>query len=436
MLNTDYPVFLKEKIIGLLKGINYEDPLVKYRGLKALRLTQLISGQKVDLPISIIIDVFYTLYLPFISLKNLDEIPKDKKQYYFLLDSLLKSSFIHVIKSRTVLDTLMSCLATGILIPELKRILEDIGRKSSEIKSSIDYEKEVKKEIDRTLSSLSKDLDNVKKLRSLIEGDQAGSLSMIAYEEYGPELVKLARNIEVRKILEQLTGVKPWMFRIEKRRQRFKHGEILGYEFGRDIERIVPSNLLLPNELFYIKYLNNKLLLYQKAVTEGKGSLYVLVDKSGSMDGVKITWAKAVALSLYMRAIRENRDFYFRFFDSIPYSLCKVERRRRVKQALRLIEYIASVKGSGGTDITRSIVTACSDIRSSNVSGVNDIVLITDGVDRIAEQVVRYNLKKANARLITVMIMGDNESLRKVSAKYFTVIKLSQKDILQVVEVD
>ena len=148
-----------------------------------------------------------------------------------------------------------------------------------------------------------------------------------------------------------------------------------------------------------------------------------------------MTWAKAVALSLYMRAIKEHREYYFRFFDSIPYPLAKVEKRPKASQVLKLIDYIAQVRGSGGTDISKAIITACNDIRAGSVNKMSDIILITDGVDRIAEQLVLYNLKRANARLITVMIMGDNKSLKNISTKYFSVMKLSQKHLLQIVEV-
>ena len=135
-----------------------------------------------------------------------------------------------------------------------------------------------------------------------------------------------------------------------------------------------------------------------------------------------------------MRAVKEHRKFYFRFFDSVPYPLAKIDKKPKAKQVLKLLEYIARVKGSGGTDISRAIILATNDIRSGIVRETSDIVLITDGVDRIAEQLVAYNLKKSKARLITVMILGDNKSLRKISLKYFTVTKLSKEDMLQVVE--
>ncbi|MET1160319.1 MAG: VWA domain-containing protein [Thermoprotei archaeon] len=424
---------LKERSRGVLKGINYKDPVVKYRGSKVLRIARIVANRKIDLSLSFAIDLFYTFYLPMPILEAPTNIPRDKMYNYAIINSLLNSSKIHEIRSKTVVDGLMSSIAASIFISELQELENRKGR-GKEGKGSDISSEELKKNIEKAASTVARDLDNIKKLRSLIEGDQPGRVSMIAYEEYGPELIRLARNLEVRKILDLLRGIKPWSISIERRKQRFKHGEIMGYELGRDIERIVPSVLALPDELFYLRLLEGRLLLYQKVLTQGRGSLYVLLDKSGSMDGLKMTWAKAVALSLYMRAVRERREFYMRFFDSIPYPLARVTRKPRVDQVVKLIDYIARVRGSGGTDITRAILTACTDIREGFVGDTNDIVLITDGVDRVAEQIVRHNLRRANARLITVMIMGNNKSLKEVSTKYFSVTKLSQKNILEIVE--
>ncbi|MCD6195244.1 MAG: VWA domain-containing protein [Staphylothermus sp.] len=427
---------------GFLRNINYEDPVVKYRGLKVLRIAKLIAEKELKIPLHLAVDIFYSFYLPMPILIDKQEIPNNKMKDYNIINYLLQSSFIHDIRSRTVVDGLMSSIAASIFITEFIKLEEKTrptatssSKRRGEETSTPINEQAIRRNVEKAISNTLRDVENAKKLKSLIEGDQPGSVSIMAYEEYGPELIKLARNIEVKKILDILRGIKPWSINIPEKKQRFKHGELTGYELGKDIERIVPSILALPDELFYIRYLENRLLLYQKMLSQGKGPLYVLLDKSGSMDGMKMTWAKAVALSLYMRAIKEHREYYFRFFDSIPYPLAKVEKRPKASQVLKLIDYIAQVRGSGGTDISKAIITACNDIRAGSVNKMSDIILITDGVDRIAEQLVLYNLKRANARLITVMIMGDNKSLKNISTKYFSVMKLSQKHLLQVVEV-
>ncbi len=437
-------LILRESLKGVLRRINYADPLVRYRGSKVIRLARILGDtEEPGLSLPMAIDIFYTFYLPAPVLEERYNLPRSLWFQHRIIDTLLSGSFIHDIRSKTVVDGLMSSIAAGVFLTELRSELEKKiqyrGEGRSRPRSLEEYreevtEEELRKSVEKAMANTMRDVENAKKIRSIIEGDQPGNVSMLAYEEYAPELIKLARNTEVVKILEILAGFKPWSVNIPERRRRSKHGEITGYELGKEIERIVPSVLAMPDEVFYLKLLEGRLLLYQKLLSQGKGPLYVLIDKSGSMDGTKIIWAKAVALSLYMRSLREHREFYLRFFDSAPYPMAKIDKRPKVKQALKLMEYIARIKGSGGTDISKAILSACNDIRTGSVRETSDIVLITDGVDRIAEQVVSYNLKKSNARLITVMIMGDNKSLRRISTKYLTVKRLSREDMLKVVE--
>lgn len=426
---------------GVLKCVNYSDPIVKYRGSKVLRLVSILSSRKkIDLDIYTAIDVFYTFYLPYPIIDDPRNIPREKLISYRIICSMLRSAYIHDLRSRTVADNLLSSVAAGVFISELQNLLEKLKENSRDEQSYIkgetdsDLENGIKEGVERAMATAMNDVENVKKIRSLVEGEQPGTISMMAYEEYAPHLIRLARNTEVKKVLELLVGIKPWTISASHKTQRYKHGEITGYELGNDIERLVTSALALPDDLFYLRLIEGKLLLYRKVLAQGLGPLYCLLDKSGSMDGTKMTWAKAVVLSLYMKAVKEHREFYFRFFDSVPYPLAKIDKKPRARQVLRLLEYIARVKGSGGTDISRAIILATNDIRSGIVRETSDIVLITDGVDRIAEQLVMYNLKKAKARLITVMVLGDNKSLKRISTKYFTVTKLSKEDMLQVIE--
>ncbi len=428
---------------GLLRGVNYRDPVAQYRGARVARISRILFGKEVDVPIRLSTDLFYSFYLPMPILKDAGKIPPSRINDYKLIKNLLSSTRIHEIRSKTLVDPLLSSIAASVFLVEMMKLAEKNnggetsknGKRGSELLPSGVREDQLRSMVEKAANITAKDVDNAKKLKTLVEGQQPGTVSMMAYEEYGPELIKLARNLEVRRILDLLTGIKPWKLRIPDRKLQFKHGELESYEFGKDIERIVPSRLALPDELFYLRLLEGKLLLYRKVLTQGKGPIYVLLDKSGSMDGTKMIWAKAVTLSLYMRAVRENREFYFRFFDSIPYPLTTIGRRPKAKQVLKMIEYIARIKGSGGTDISKAIIAACNDIRRARSKDLSDIILITDGVDRIAENIVRYNLKKARARLVTVMVMGDNRSLKRISVKYFAVMRLSQKNLLQIVEV-
>lgn len=567
---------MEKQIRGVLKGIDYQNPLTVYRGEKIRRIIDFLGGKGGKIPLELAIDTFYVFYLP---LPVMSEEADPSNRNYQVLKYLMKSPGLHSIKGKTLIDPFMSGLAASVFLAEYES-LEEVQRskhpRSAESSGESKEESEVRRIVEKAVVNTMIDIEHVRRLKSVMEGLEPGSISQLSFEEYGPELLRLARNTDVRKILELIEGLKPWELGLKKKSERHKHGEIGGYELGRDVERLTPSSRILPDELFYLRFLTSRLLLYEKRVEESLGPIYVLLDKclhgdtlvelstgrlkplreirvgdevvsaqftgngdprvssamvvelvedvkpvyglrteagvvkasgnhiipvsenastvlkyaseirpgellyaydrkgdgfkpvrllektllgvekvydvrldrdhfftansilvhnSGSMDGVKMTWAKAVALGLYIRAIREHREFYIRFFDSQPYPLIKVGRRPRAREVVDLMNYIAKVKGSGGTDISRALITASTDIRTGASGETSDIVLITDGVDRIAEQHVSYNLKRAGASLYSVMIMGENPSLKKVSAKYFSVAKLGRSSALKIIEV-
>jgi len=101
---------------------------------------------------------------------------------------------------------------------------------------------------------------------------------------------------------------------------------------------------------------------------------------------------------------------------------------------MKMVEYLSKVRGGGGTDISRAIIAACEDIKEGHVKGVSEVIILTDGEDKIAETTVRRSLKEANSTLISVMIRGENADLKRVSDVYLAVYKLDQADLLRVIE--
>ncbi|MCY0868315.1 MAG: VWA domain-containing protein [Desulfurococcus sp.] len=416
---------------GLLKGVNYDDPVVKYRGEKVKRLAEKLAGGKLKLSSSLASDVFYMFYLPIPILREDND---GSSRDHLILKALSESPSFKAVRTKTVMDTLISSLAASIFLSQVKLLEEKTSRSREAVENNGDSS--IKEIVEKALTQVGIDVENARRLKLIAEGLEPGSTSRLSFDEDLLEVIQLARDVDVRRILEILRGLKPWDIKAVRKKSRFKRGEILGYEYGRDFERMVPSNLALPDEIFYTRFAQKRLLLYEKAVEEALGPLYVLLDKSGSMDGTKITWAKAVAISLYLKAVKSNREFYLRFFDSQPYILVKAGRSVNPSEAIKLMSFVARVRGAGGTDISRAIITACTDIRSGKVNRRSDIVLITDGIDRVNENIIRYNLKKADSKLITVMIMGDNDSLRSLSYRYMRVEKLDREGVLRVVEFD
>jgi len=429
---------------GVLKNITYEDPVVKYRGEKVISIFKKLERGRVNIDMDLATDIYYVFYLPFPALRNPNEISAERSWHYTIIKEMLKSPDIAKTRVYTVANSHSSTVIAVSFIQHLMRELssteglegesEERGREDVKQMLQDISSEDLGKAVQKAAEMVAEESKVVSKLEKLSMGKLAGRGSYLDFERSSEEVLKLARSIDVRKLLQLLEKLPRLGAETKKRKEEFVKGELDGYELSSNVEKLVPTELAYPDLYLYAKFAEGRLLSYKKVLPMSIGPLYVLLDKSGSMEGTKILWAKATALALFMRARAEKRPFYIRFFDSTPYSLVKVSMKTKPSEILRLMEYIARVKSGGGTDITRAVISACDDIEGYRAKGASDIVLVTDGEDRVSDAIIKRMLKRASAKLVTVMIRGDNSDLRRLSSKYFRVIQLSSKEILQVVE--
>ncbi|NON61473.1 VWA domain-containing protein [Acidianus sp. RZ1] len=449
---------------GYLIGIDYEDPITKYRGDRILYTIKRISGKELNMDSDFLVDTYYTHYLPLPILKSKSDLNKEDMIKHSLLNMMLSSDIVLRNRNYSIANSAVSMALSVSYVQNLIEELEKIKRTSQSAEEreaaeqilnglmkgnsgkegnneqkqnsqqSQNLQKMMKQVHGKALSKAEEDANSVRSMQRIVGGNGAGIGSSLNFEGDIHEVLRLARNTEIKKILEFLSGIPKLGSFTKKKTTRYSRGELFGYEEGSDLERLVPSELAMPEELFDVKLAESQLLLYQKQIKESLGPIYLLLDKSGSMDGEKILWAKAVALALYSRARRENRDFYLRFFDNIPYPLIKVIKNAKSKDVIKMIEYIGKIRGGGGTDISRSVISACEDIKDGHVKGASEVIILTDGEDKIAETTVRRSLRDSNSSLISVMMRGDNADLRRISDIYLVVYKLDQQDLLKVVE--
>lgn len=439
----------------MIKGVQLTEPPILYRGERILSLVEKLTDSKSLKALNDILDprfaaaLYYLFFLPYPIIEEKHDLPPNDMKKLQLLRIISSSIQVDTVKQYTIADSSTSMVAAAVfinnLVKELQRSTknesgkggkgnskeEKVGMKNDNMIA--DDEARLRKIVEKALQESLEVTKRAKEIRNYAARFEAGTGSMLSLEDSVGDILKLARNTDVQLILETLKSVEDVEAKIKKRVRRSPRGELDGYELGADIERVVLSELALPFEAFALKLAESSLLLYRKIVQEGTGPFHVLLDKSGSMMGLKIVWAKAVAIALAQRAARERRTFILRFFDSIPYPPIKISRRIRGRDVIRLLEYVARVRANGGTDITRAILTAVEDIVNTRDKRPSDIVLITDGEDKIAIDAVRRGLARANARLHTVMIHGNNPDLRMVSTTYMTVVKLDREDALKVI---
>jgi uncharacterized protein with von Willebrand factor type A (vWA) domain len=435
---------------GVLRNVDYQDPIVRYRGQKILdNLKKLASQAEVKLDLAV--DVYYSLYLPWPLLEDLGRVGLTNIEHYETIKTALNDDEFKRLRHYTIADTFASAaIGTLFLInlfEELKSEEEQRGqmgmgkadgRPEEQPKEEGEGEgrksKDLRTAVKNALKNTVEHAETIKELQHFVQGYTAGVGHTLDLDEDIVKTLKLIKNTDIKNILKFLMKIPDIKSLIKKKKLPYQRGEIEGYAVGSDIERIIPTELAYPSIYLYMRMAENKLILYNKVLYLSMGPIYLLLDKSGSMDGNKILWAKATALALLMRCRSERRPFYIRFFDSEPYKVMKIRVGAKPSDVLKVVEYIASIRNGGGTDISKSIITACNDIMKGGSRDVSDIILVTDGEDRIAKSLVRKSLAYAKARLISVMVMGDNGDLKELSYKYFKVVSLSKKEMLSVVE--
>jgi len=188
-----------------------------------------------------------------------------------------------------------------------------------------------------------------------------------------------------------------------------KHGdEIGGYALTHNPLYALPRELALPDDLFYSKLSSSGLLMKQK-LSIAEGDYYVLLDKSSSMtEGNKTVWSRSVALSILNVSKLKGRKYFLRFFDTEVHPL--------LTKPDEILECLLTVECDGGTDITKAIMTAVSDL-SKLGSYTNTIIIITDGEDTV--NLTKQHLR--NNKLISIMIEGHNETLKMLSTLFYKV---------------
>jgi Mg-chelatase subunit ChlD len=218
-----------------------------------------------------------------------------------------------------------------------------------------------------------------------------------------------------------------------KRRQRYRHGadEISDVEMGADLGRLLPSELVKLahprlRAAFMRNFVERSALQYQLVGNEplGKGPLVVLLDKSGSMDGPRDTWATALALALLDQAQRERRVFALLCFDY------HVKFEAIVRPGEPLPEKALFTACAGGTDIGTAM------LRGLQIIGTNegamkkaDIVLVTDGgSDASAASTLRDSAKVLGVTILGLGIGVEREWLVPWTDEIQVITDLNQID--------
>jgi uncharacterized protein with von Willebrand factor type A (vWA) domain len=269
------------------------------------------------------------------------------------------------------------------------------------------------KTIEKSMEDASKKMETAHEIEKIVKdrnpGGNIGKKEGLSVENL-IDLTDRAMKVEnADKILTMANKLIDIMPRYAKKMRTFSNtGELAGYYKTRHISNVLSRELAMPDEIFYSKIINGFTGKEKRLLNPG--AYYVLLDKSGSMyEGDKTLWSRSVALALFRMSKSKGRKYFFRFFDNKPHDL--------LNSPFDIVENILTVEANKGTCIECALKTAVRDLQSKKMSSeTNTVILITDGEDKVNMQ--NEFGKENETKLITVMINGYNEGLKKISTEY------------------
>ena len=215
---------------------------------------------------------------------------------------------------------------------------------------------------------------------------------------------RIMRSSKLKRLAQLVGAMRDAAFETRRRRAANAPEEVHAVSRGDDIARLLPAEMLgLKDSLggrvgralhldFLRRLAEKQLLQYELQAPSERGPMVVCLDGSGSMQGAKELWGKAVALTLMEIARRERRRCMALVFSDGP-ALFEVELlapnarglRARVQddEVLRFAEHFPG----GGTDFEPPLRRALESVTKGNYKR-GDIVFITDGHAPVSSELV------------------------------------------------
>jgi uncharacterized protein with von Willebrand factor type A (vWA) domain len=195
----------------------------------------------------------------------------------------------------------------------------------------------------------------------------------------------LRRNPKLRRIAEIAGRIRLSAKRQQASKCDFGREEICDVEQGNDVQRLLPSEMVMLTDpelepLVMRRLVERQALQYKLRGTEKaeRGPIVVMVDGSGSMAGARNEWAMGVALAMLEVAAMQRRAFALVHFDTTVKAHYVVPNPRALTLD-KLVEMVCFFS-NGGTNIQVALEWVREHLleKEQALKGA-DILLVTDG---------------------------------------------------------
>ena len=365
-------------------------------------------------------DLYFLFYSGLVTVKNQKNSNEFMESIRLRMDYMTKTKEFTQAKTYSHLNDRLSMLYSINFMKALNENAKKNAARNGNTSESLNP-----KTIEKSMEGASKKIEMAHEIEKIIKDKNPGGntgrkegLSVDSLIDLTDKAMKVENADKILTMANKLIDIMP---RYTKKMRAFSNtGELAGYYKTRHISNVLSRELAMPDEIFYSKIINGFTGKEKRLLSPG--AYYVLLDKSGSMyEGDKTLWSRSVALALFRISKNKGRKYFFRFFDNKPHDL--------LNSPFDIVENILTVEANKGTCIECALKTALRDLQEGKMaSETNTIIIITDGEDKVNMQ--DYFRKENETKLITVMINGYNEGLKKISTTYMDA-KLSQSGALE-----
>jgi len=356
--------------------------------------------------------------------------PEDLEQHRQIMETVLGLKEYEELHTVSRLDFFASAAATRAFSDELTKLIKkkkeeeqrEAGGESNE-QQPLGIDPDTLRWAVR--KSLKKGMEEAQEAKQAVEsfGREEGGLKRIPITEQFRLADLLAKNEKIREIIRMLGRMK--LEALSVKRSKVTHStpvrrgvETTGLE---GIDRILPEELAdialgkTAEERFLRKLSEEDLLAYsyKNPVQQSHGPMLVAVDGSGSMEGPREVWAKAMAMAAFLQAKKEKRKTYGIIFGASENELFEIDMNR--------LEDLATASFHMGTDFEPPLAWAEDKFRENPKA---DFLFITDGIcDLPLERREAFLSAKSQsgARCFSVLIGSEaTETVRQFSDKVFS----------------
>ena len=282
-------------------------------------------------------------------------------------------------------------------IDELRGRVADIRARQQKIASKITSDLE--ESLSTKVSILPEQLEQADELRRSM-GLGSGREGRVGASERLELGERLMRSRKLQMLAKLVGAFREVAFEARRRRVVRSPQELHAVSTGAHLDRILPSELLglprhqgLLHREFLRRFAEGQLLEYELHGASSRGPMVVCLDGSGSMQGTKEIWAKAVALTLMEIARRERRRCLAIVFSSgtelFEVELLGTKGRWNGRAPVlddKVLAFAEHFPG-GGTDFEQPMRRALEAVAAGNYRR-GDIVFITDGHAHVSDALV------------------------------------------------